>query len=113
MNDHDDPMAFIRGQYDSEMSALRRINKGGGLVSLWARGMADAIVPDHTNVEHEGGLTIIPDIKPGDVGVIRRATVCGTDEAAAIWSGERWVSLGVRGIEAGPAVVLRCWRVTG
>lgn len=95
------PMAAIGMQYDSERSALRRIAEGGGLVGLWSQGMA-AI-----------GASVVAeddDLQPGDVGVIRRATVCGTNEAAAIWTGDRWVTLGLRGLDFGPAEALAVWR---
>jgi hypothetical protein len=32
------------------------------------------------------------------------------DEAAAIWTGERWVTLGLRGLDFGPAEALAVWR---
>jgi hypothetical protein len=93
-------MAAISIQYDSERSALLQIKRGGGLAALWARGMA-AI-----------GATLVDDwdsLQSGDVGVIRRATACGTNEAAAIWTGERWVTLGLRGLDFGPAEALAVW----
>jgi hypothetical protein len=95
---HGDPMAFIRGAYDSEMGALRQIAAGGGLVPLWTRGMIEAGVPE------------ADDARVGDVGIIARPTQCSTDQAAAIFAGERWISLGVRGIQSGPADVLALWR---
>lgn len=92
------PMAAIGIQYDSELSALRRIREGGGLLALWSQGMA-AI-----------DARAVGDMRAGDIGVIRRPTPCGTDEAAAIWTGERWVSLGLRGLDFGPAEALAVWR---
>lgn len=92
------PMAAIHISYDSERSALLQIKRGGGLTALWAEGMT-AI-----------GASPVIDLAAGDVGVIRRSTSCGTDEAASIWTGERWVSLGLRGLDFGPAETLGVWR---
>jgi hypothetical protein len=91
-------MAFIRGRYDSERSALLRISRGGGLVLLWQRGMGEAGIPEAVGLH------------AGDVGVIERETAEGPDEVAAIFSGERWVSLALHGIEAAPATALAAWR---
>lgn len=94
------PMAAIGIRYDSERSALLQIRRGGGLVVLWARGM-----------EAVGGAGIDPlSLAAGDVGVIRRPTACGLNEAAAIWTGERWATLGLRGLDFGPAETLGAWR---
>lgn len=97
---HPSPMAAIGMKYDSERSALRRILEGGGLTALWTRGMtaigAEACEPDNAPA--------------GSVGVIIRATHCGTNEAAAIWTGTRWVTLGLRGLEFGPAETTAVWR---
>jgi hypothetical protein len=93
-----DPMGFIRGCYHTELGALRKIKKGGGLVALWTRGMAEAGIPEADSPH------------AGDIGVIARATDCRTNEAAAIYAGERWVTLGARGIDSGPADVLALWR---
>jgi hypothetical protein len=95
---HADPMAFIRGDYSNEKEALRRISRGGGLVALWTRGMIDAGVPE------------ADEARAGDVGVIRCPTPCGSGEAASIFTGDRWITLGVRGIDSGPADVLAIWR---
>ena len=98
-----DPMVLVwRNPYDSEMSALRRIASGGGLVRLWREGL-----------DHVGAAPVDEwdQLQAGDVGVIRRATSCGTDEAAGIWTGERWVTLGLRGLDFGPAEALAVWRV--
>lgn len=92
-------MAAIGMKYDSERSALRRIAEGGGLTLLWSKGMA-AI-----------GVASCPmsEVQPGAVGVITRATACGTNEAAAIWTGTRWVTLGLTGLDFGPADPLAVW----
>ncbi len=94
-----DPMAFIRGQYRTERSALLKIKRGGGLVELWSRGATDA------------GLRETNDPVLGDIAVIARATECGANQAAAIWTGERWVSRGISGLQFGPAEILHAWRV--
>lgn len=96
---HSDPMAFIRARYDSELSALRRIEEGGGLIPLWKRGMGDA------------GVTETTDIAGGDVGIIRIQTEDRLDEACAIFTGVRWVARWTSGIVALPATPLIAWRV--
>jgi len=98
---HASPMAGIGVEYDSERSALRRIAEGGGLAALWSAGMsAVGIEPAE-----------LGQLRPGDVAVIQRATSCGTNEAAAIWTGERWATLGLRGLDFGPAETLAVWHV--
>jgi hypothetical protein len=96
---HASPMQAIGMRYNSERSALRQIRKGGGLVALWSAGMEAAGVP----------ATDMP--IAGDVGVVESQTTCGTNEAAGIFTGSRWVTLGLRGFDAFPAVALRAWRV--
>lgn len=92
------PIAALGLVYDSERSALRRIAEGRGLLPLWTAGMALVGAPE-------------PDEPAaGDVGVIPRATVCGTHEAMALFTGDRWVTLDLRGYQFGPAVPLRVWR---
>jgi hypothetical protein len=93
------PIAALGIRYDSETSALRRIAEAGGLLPLWTAGMALLLV-------HE-----VDDPTAGDIGIISRPTVCGGNEAAAIFTGERWASLGLRGLDVGPADALRVWRV--
>lgn len=93
-----DPMAFIRGGYDSQLSAMRRIAEGGGLVALWTRGMSDL------------GRRPTRALRIGNVAVIAAPTEGeGPDEACAIYGGSRWLSRSQRGLEAGPAQVLRMW----
>jgi hypothetical protein len=99
---HASPMAAIGVEYDSERSALRRIAEGGGLAALWTAGMTAIGIEPAPETD---------DLLTGDVGVIQRATSCGTDEAAAIWTGERWVTLGLRGLDFGPAEPLAVWHV--
>lgn len=93
------PIEALGLVYDSERSALRRISEGGGLVTLWTGGMALVSVPEADEAQ------------AGDVGIISRATSDGLNEAMAIYTGERWLSLSLRGLEAGPAEALRVWRV--
>lgn len=88
-------------RYASERAALRRIAEGGGLVALWLKGMSAVNVG-----------TCAPDaIRSGAVGVIERPTPCGTDQATGIWTGERWVTLGLRGLDFGPANPLATWNL--
>ena len=92
-------MAAIRIRYDSETGALRRIAEAGGLLPLWTGAMALLFVAE------------VDKPAAGDIGVIARATLCGTNEAAAIFTGDRWVSLGLNGLDFGPAEALRVWRL--
>lgn len=95
---HNDPMVTV-SPYASELSALRRIREGGGLVSLWSTGMAYVGVPAASGVP-----------QAGDVAVIERTTVCGGDQALGIFTGQRWATLAIAGLEFGPAVVIKTWR---
>jgi hypothetical protein len=99
LNGHPSPIEMLDLRYDSERSALRAIRRGGGLVKLWTRGMELA------------GVSVAEMPIAGDVGVVESQTVCGTNEAAGIYTGSRWVTLGLRGLDAFPAVALRAWRV--
>lgn len=94
-----DPMAFIRGSYATEAEALAHL-KRTGLLRLASRGFRSI------------GLAVTTEPRPGDVAVIKRATVDGGNVACAIRSGDRWVTLLERGLlvdESGD--VLRAWRV--
>lgn len=94
-----DPMGFIRGTYDTELSALRRIKEGGGLMSLWSRGMREAgvFVTEHPQAG-DGG--IIPTVEPH------------APEVAAICLGEgRWAAKGARGLIIEPAPHLIAWNL--
>lgn len=93
---HPDPLAFMRD--DDDQAALRRLVKAGGVAGLARQGMAPLILPE-------------PDEpRAGDVGVIERPTADSQQQACAIFGGERWVTLGMCGIEAGPGRVLAIWR---
>ena len=96
---HVDPMVLVwRNPYRDEFSAMRRISKGGGLAQLWTDGM-----------EHVGVPTVETP-QPGDVGVLLAPTDCGGDEAMGIYTGERWMTLGERGINAIAALPVKVWR---
>jgi hypothetical protein len=59
-------------------------------------------------------LLAVPEVDEpvtGSVGIIACSTDCGPSEVAAIYTGERWVSLGLRGLDFSPAPALRVWRV--
>lgn len=98
---HASPMAAIGVQYDSERSAMRRIAEGGGLAPLWVNGMKAVGLP----------IVAWDQVAAGDVGVIERETACGFNQAAGIWTGERWATLGLRGYDFGPATTHVTWRV--
>lgn len=96
---HASPMAAIGIRYDSERSAMRRIAEGGGLARLWSDAMRQI------------GVGVADSPLPGNIGIVKRTTACGMDEAAGIWTGQRWVTLGLRGLDFGPAEPLAMWRV--
>ncbi|MEC9067803.1 MAG: hypothetical protein VX569_11050 [Pseudomonadota bacterium] len=88
--------------YADEAEAEAMLHEAGGLVPLWERaatGRADEVA--------------LPELKPGDVGVIElmgvdaRAVECG-----AIWTGRRWAfvpaSGGIAAVSA--PTVLKAWR---
>lgn len=89
-----DPLAFMRR--DSETKAAARFARYGTL-ELARLGAIDA------------GLAEVDKPRTGDVGVIERASDCG-GVVCAIYSDGKWVSLGQRGLDAGPAVALAVWR---
>ncbi|KQM37929.1 DUF6950 family protein [Sphingomonas sp. Leaf10] len=92
------PITALGLDYATERQAIALIVRRGGLVQLWTDGMALVGAPE------TAGLT------PGCVGIIQRPTICGLNEAAAIYTGERWAALGLRGQEFMPAPVLKAWR---
>lgn len=92
-------MAAIGMAYDSERAALRRIVEGGGLVALWTGAMVLLSVPE------------VDQPRLGDVGIIACDTDNDSREVAAIFTGERWVALGLRGLDFSPVPHLRAWRV--
>jgi hypothetical protein len=96
---HPDPMQFMRGRYRTERGALLAIRRNRGLVVLVEHGMKSAGIPKVTD-----------DLRPGDVGVIEVETEDRTNRACAIWTGERWASLGLRGLICRPADALAVWR---
>jgi hypothetical protein len=97
-----DPMAFIRDKYASEAEALELIKTHGGLVKLATTGYASI------------GLERIRDgsWRPGDVGVLARPMIDGSDAMCAIRTETRWVMRLDRGLIADEGgQVLRAWRV--
>lgn len=95
---HDDPMDFMKPLYDSERSALFAIERGGGLVSLWTRGMIEAGIPE------------ADDARMGDVGIVIADQDDGHHQSCGIYTGERWAMLGLSGIVCAPADVEILWR---
>lgn len=92
-----DPFDFLRDA--SPAAAMRRYVAAGGVEGLAREGMARA------------GLSPALVCGFGDVGVIERATLDGENRACAIYADGRWVTLGARGIESGPATALAIWRL--
>lgn len=92
-----DPMAFMRGRYSSFAGAMRFILIDG-LPNLVRRGMIEAAFPEPDEPQ------------PGDIGVIACPTEDRVGYACALYSGPRWVSLSMRGIEAAPDDALAVWR---
>lgn len=101
LNGRRSPMETLGIRYDSELSAVRRIQEGEGLAALWSLGMQAVGVPE---------VDPRDDLQAGDVGVIERPTACGVGEATAIWTGDKWATLALRGIECGPAEDVKVWR---
>lgn len=80
-----------RGTYHTEGEALERIYECGGLPAIFAEQIGDR-------------AEISSEPMPGDVGIIEFAG----DEVGAIFTGERWVMLTLRGIRAIPASRAQC-----
>jgi hypothetical protein len=90
-----DPLAFMRD--DSEVKTAARFARYGTLeLARLGAVMAGLAEPDEP--------------RTGDVGVIIRPTDDGGHHACAIYSDGKWASLGVSGLEVGPAVALAVWR---
>lgn len=94
---YNDPFDFLRGA--DGVGAMRHLVRAGSVEMLAREGMARAGL----KVSLLGGL--------GDVGVIERPTLDGRNQACAIYADGRWVTLGARGIESGPANALAIWRL--
>ncbi len=93
-----DPLARWRGAYATEDEARQLMTDCGGLVEMYAAGIADAGIPE-TTAPYEAG----------DIGVIR---LIG-EQAGAIYTGERWALCAERGMtfaKLDDACVLRAWR---
>lgn len=99
LNGHRSAMAATGVCYSGELSALRAIRRGGGLLALWSRGMA-AI-----------GLQVIATPQIGDAAILSLPTDDRTNETCSIWTGHRWVSLHRSGLVFGAGEPLRMWRV--
>lgn len=85
--------------YSSEAEARALVDEAGGLVALWDQHIA-------------GSLSRVDDPEPGDVGIIYAMTAERTiTEVGAIWSGERWAFVTVRGLVSAPADAVAIWRV--
>lgn len=97
--DHASAIRALGLHWTTEKGALRVIRRGGGLVPLWSAGMALIGVPE------------VDEPQAGDIAVIKRATLDRLDQSMAIYTGSRWASLGLRGLEFGPADALKVWRV--
>lgn len=94
-----DPMAFIRGRYHDEASAMEFVRKSG-LVRLASRGYRSI------------GLERTDDPQPGDVAVLKRPTLDGHNAVCAIRTGERWATLLERGLSVDEGgELLAAWRV--
>lgn len=94
-----DPMAFIRGRYANEAEALAHVRKSG-LLRLARRGF------ESIGLERTKAPTC------GDVAIIKRPMLDGSEAVCAIKSGDRWAIPLERGIsidEGGD--LLAAWRV--
>jgi len=74
-NGYCDPLAAWRGRYDTEAGGLDLIADAGGLVPMFAAGLALAGVPPASGA-----------LQPGDVGVVQ----LGAEQAGAVFTGKRW-----------------------
>lgn len=78
-----DPMRAWRGTYSTESDGERIARESGGLVPLFERGMGEAGVP--------------PAAAPWQAGDIAVISILGR-EAGAVFSGQRWGFVGIRGL---------------
>lgn len=92
------PIKALGLHWTTEKGALRVIKRGGGLVDLWSRGMEAVGAPE------------APGLRPGDLAVIQRPTLDRLNQSIGIYTGSRWASLGLRGMEYGPAEPQKVWR---
>jgi len=83
---HPDPMDFLKPLYDSERAALLTIERGGGLLKLWQRGMTEAGVPE------------ADDARAGDIGLLALPQEAGPNQACGIFTGDRWAVLAMAGM---------------
>lgn len=95
---HPSPMQATAIAYASEREAQVVIGRGGGLLSLWTRGM-DAIALQEVDAP-----------APGDVAILSIPTDDGTDETCGIWTGHRWASVHRGGTMFGVGEPLKIWR---
>lgn len=95
-----DAMAEFRGRYATRIGALRIINRNGGFLALCQRQFASVGMP-----AGDPAAVLV-----GNIGLIRRPTCDRLDVALGIFTGQRWVTRAVRGIEAGPAEAIAIWR---
>lgn len=89
------PLNALRGAvvWRDERSALRALERGGGLAALAAQCLGAEVSP---------GLA-----RPGDVGLFDE----GEREALAVWLGAHWGAPGEHGlVRVRPEAVRRCWR---
>lgn len=92
------PIKALGLHWTTEKGALRVIKRGGGLAALWSVGMEAVGVPE----------ALKP--LPGDVAVVERPTLDRLNQAMAIYTGSRWASLGLHGMDFGPADTIKVWR---
>lgn len=93
-----DPMAEWRGLYRTDEEARCLINRAGGLLALWQRGLS-AI-----------GIDGVNEPQPGDVGVVMGLGEAGQPEpVGAIYTGRRWSFRAPSGLFFASADVLRAW----
>lgn len=93
-----DPMAAIRGAYETEAEAQALVQKHG-LLRLVDRGLRGI------------GWARTLDPKTGDIGLVRRMGPVGTDTVCAIRSEGRWVTRTAGGYYSDDAgELLRAWK---
>ena len=82
-NGYPDPMAHRRGVYDSEEQAQALISDAGGLVTLFDQFLGNVGITERAD-----------EPQTGDIGVV----TIRSDEAGAIFTGQRWALVGERGL---------------
>jgi hypothetical protein len=96
---HNDPMARWRDQYDDEPTARQYIADAHGIIELMTLGMIDAGIPE------------CDEPRIGDVGIVTVLGEHGPEEVGAIYQGKRWAMRSPNGLFCASVTPLITWRV--